>query len=958
MPKNKFILHLFSKIFCILLTLGILSPKAFARLSPSGEDWITQETAHFYVMYPKRLLDLGRHYADIAEDSYKNLTTVFTVAPDKINLIISDYTDDSNGYATIFPYPIVVLYPVQVSNEITLSESGEWARELITHELTHILQMYPYHKGYKYLRPIFGTVISPNLLTPTWWKEGMAVEMETRFSPKGRLRSTLQDAQIRSYVLSDRLKEFSVGEINENLITWPYGNRPYFFGSLLMNQLSTLPDKNIFDTLVQTQASRWPFALNGTLENTLQTDFNEQYLKTIEAHQKFALEQIQTLKTLTPTTGQSFDSDLYQSRAPQVFKDGVAVLATNYRGLKIQFYQKDLTKLKQKAPGGDLGTFVFSPDYKTLYFNRLKEVSPYEQYSDLYSYDIENNKTERLTTKERARDPIISPDGTKLAYVKLDGGKTELKFYDLPSKKPNSLVAVSFEDRINSYTFISNNELLYSTRNTHGEQILNKINLETLKSTLVSTSLSQVKALRFKNNFLYFISDQNGVQNIYKAEVAETALKNETPITHLLTGTTSFDLSDDSQTLYYTLVTENGPQVTSANLTSQPNIDALPVVKNMMTDKYQFQSQSVEKNPNPKEDNYSSFSQLWPHYWIPFLSSNLNNDGVFLQAMTGGQDPLNYQVYSLQANYDTGLDRFGYLVTYTNSIPPWPVNLLSYKTSQLYGASSIIDRQLTSLTVFPEIFAISEDFKLAVGGQITEADNGNLKTQHLGSFLQLQYANVTQKPFHYYPIQGIRFLAKYSQNQAQHENLSSVHGNYTQAVGNLTLYNSYLLPQHHVLYLKIDGLYTFENVHSRYGSSNSVASTLLDDGLPYFSNRGYIAGQFFGSQIFTANLEYRFPIYDIERGPNSKPLFFKYLTGAVVVDGLAVKGWAGSTDKTAPLKPMQLTEHIWSVGLEARMSTTIGYLLPISLVLGVYQPLAKDYAENLTGGISIQAGGR
>lgn len=46
----------------------------------------------------------------------------------------------------------------------------------------------------KFFKTFLGSIVAPTLLLPRWWHEGIAVEMETRFSNFGRLRSTYQDA--------------------------------------------------------------------------------------------------------------------------------------------------------------------------------------------------------------------------------------------------------------------------------------------------------------------------------------------------------------------------------------------------------------------------------------------------------------------------------------------------------------------------------------------------------------------------------------------------------------------------------------------------------------------------------------------------------------------------------------------------------------------------------------------
>ncbi|MBY0451773.1 MAG: hypothetical protein K2P92_01975, partial [Bdellovibrionaceae bacterium] len=163
------------------------------RIGHSDENWRIIRTPHFDIVVNSQQLDLGRYYARAAETAYSELSTVFDNMTERTVVIVNDTTDVSNGYATRIPYPHVMAYSVQNGDHDWLAENGDWPQLLMTHELTHITQFEPATGFYRFLRPIFGQIVAPNMLMPTWWKEGMAVEMETQFSTTGRSRSTFQD---------------------------------------------------------------------------------------------------------------------------------------------------------------------------------------------------------------------------------------------------------------------------------------------------------------------------------------------------------------------------------------------------------------------------------------------------------------------------------------------------------------------------------------------------------------------------------------------------------------------------------------------------------------------------------------------------------------------------------------------------------------------------------------------
>ena len=69
-----------------------------------------------------------------------------------------------------------------------------------------------------------------------------------------------------------------------------------------------------------------------------------------------------------------------------------------------------------------------------------------------------------------------------------------------------------------------------------------------------------------------------------------------------------------------------------------------------------------------------------------------------------------------------------------------------------------------------------------------------------------------------------------------------------------------------------------------------------------------------------------------------------------------MKGFGYNTEKK--FQSLTLSDQIFSVGLEARMSTTVGYVLPVNIIFGVYGPLSRRYAlDSFVTGLSIQLGG-
>lgn len=951
---------LFFNFFILLFYTSTLQA---SRVGPSSMQWMQTNTQHFHIIHDKNQQDLGLYYAQVAETAYANLSTVFSTLPSEITLVLADNTDSSNGNATVFPYPLIFAFPVQVGQQDTLSEAGEWGKELLTHELTHVAQLYPYSwTGYKIARAIFGSIVSPNLLMPNWWKEGMAVEMETQFSTRGRTRSYLQDAQIRAYVAKNKLSSFSLGEANENLVTWPYGNRRYFFGSMMMSQISTeaqIQNKpTALGQIVLDQSNRLPYVVNSPVEDILKMDYSALYDKTLAQYSANSQKQIATLSQVSLSKTVALNENLIQSRAIKYSESQniIAFVATTDMRSEIEFYKQDsnykLISLNFKhIPAEDLGDFSFHPRESKIVYSKSRQVSLQQNFSDLYIYDMTKEKSERLTHQERARDPIFAPDGQFILYTNTANGLTELRQINVVSKEIKSVLKNDIHSRINSYTYKNQNEILYTVRDSHGNQQLYLLDLNSMARHAL-TSPQQIRSIQYKNNLLYFISTENEVSNVYSAEVIPGDLKNVRPLTHLMTGAMNFDVDDKKQTVYMTVVGENGPYVTSTSFL--PLGTTLPKIKNEILDRYPVRPDQVVQAKISLSD-YSIWPYIYPHYWIPFINTNVTGDGLLYQALTSGSDPLGQHAYNAQINYDSNSQKMGYALTYMNSQWDWEWDLSAYQVQQLFGIDNYIRKNFYSLSIIPNMMSLNEDLLFGFGVTVNQTEDTALSTNHLGGYVQIGYNSIKQKVHHYFPMTGLSLLARY-QNLVDQNNLTNTaYGDYSQALVSLTSYNHWFFPKDHTLMIKFDGLYTFEDMALRFGTSNlSIPSDLETQ--PLFLVRGYQAGQFLGTQMGSLNLEYRFPLADLETGGDTFPFFMKYLTGGIVADALTVKGLGYTAQEF--YKSIKLSEQIYNVGAEVRLSTTVGYLLPVNLIVGVYFPLSKEFAKDQTvGGLSLQIGG-
>lgn len=944
----------------------------FLKAKSNQETWKTIKTEHFDVIVSARHYDLGLYYAHAAEKSYQNLSTVFTNLTKKIVLVVNDTTDVPNGYATRIPYPHIVVYAVPVNDHDSLSESGNWARELITHELTHILQLEPASGFYSVLRPIFGNIVAPNLLTPLWWKEGMAVEMETQFSPRGRLRSIYQDTTIRSFVLDNKLQEYTLPQANESLPSWPYGGRPYLFGSLFFSHLNfTTRDIKSSGFLANRQGERLPYFIEQPLYELTQNSYQMQYAMALLAAETNSLTQIQQLKKIPVSELTNFehnpnssDSEAtvessYQPRYSDKFKLLAYIESKEGRNALVVLDENHNKLNRKNLPSGILLSIDFHPSEKKILYTKVDKIDRKHTFSDLHIYDIDLDQSTPITFAQRGRAASFSANGEQVVFISTFAGQTQINIIDLtvdPKTKPiQFIIGSGHTNRYESPIFWDEETILTSKIDTNGNYGLVKINLRERVESNLSLGLNfvQIRFLRKKNNSLYFVSAKNGVNNLYFSKDLMTAK----PVSHVLSGIWSYDINSDETQIWASLLTGTGFKI--SKIKPSHFDQELPVIENQIQKHYTYSEETSAYNTYPSVD-YTASSYLLPTYWIPFFAANNSSKGIFLQAQTSGHDPIKHHQYTVTASYDSELEKGNFSGLYANDTQKIPFQISSLVQNRALGSSTQVVQTTThAISLLPDVFSINKNMLFQIGLQLQDTYFFT-KSQHAGPFTQVTYKNYEQNIFQISPTAGWGGLLKFEKNYKLYAETDLIAKDYERASLSWIGFASPHLPKHHALKAKISGLITFSTVLGRYGSSSS-SSFVLDDGdglTPQFVMRGYAPAQFFGRSLWNANLEYRFPLNQIERGSGTDPYFLKRLSGAVIADAIAVEG-SGllQNQQSLTLQNLKLNESIWNTGFELKLESTMGYLLPVSFVLGYYFPHSPAFASSSQLGLSLQIGG-
>ncbi|MEK2644264.1 hypothetical protein [Bdellovibrio sp. BCCA] len=972
--KKHLVYLLWSAIF-----LFSLSVKAQLEVPPELE-WKTLTTPHFQIIFNARQQDLGLLYAEKLEKAYYELRSYFHTLPETTVVIINDKTDVTNGYATRIPYPHIMAYPVLPGPEESLADTGDWAFELLAHEYTHILNFEPANGIMKPLRSIFGNIIAPNILLPNWWKEGLAVEMETRLGNHGRLRSFYQDATIRAMVEDGTLHSYDIAEANEVIPTWPEGMRPYLFGSLMWSQMLADKGSALAGTLNERHGGRVPYFIETPAREHIGKSYPSEYERMLEETTLRAQEQMKTLREATVTNVIVPKNAFTSVTAPAISPDGkhLAVVTeddANSRSVKLITKENDQQSfLDAKAadtvekfnqtfepstpqdgpPTGSIQRISWFPDSQKIVYDKIDYTNRIERYADLHVYNLTTKKTESLTKGLRAREPSVSPQGDFITFVKLEGGKTHLGLLKISDKTTEILFSGEIQQRISYPLFWDQDTILFSLRKVDGSEQLQRFTISSKNLETIFTDYPNVRFAKKTSEGLIFTSSKNGVLNLY---LADRELKTARPISHTLTAFFTGDIDPVRKEVFATHMTSQGPKVAAILPQDWQNTpEELPVIAPLMADRYQKVSKNEEAldaarmamNQSKIED-YSPYGYLWPQYWMPFISGSSSETGVVLTAQTSGFDPLKKHFYTLIGSWDTGLNRGSLQGTYLNQTTSLPFAAIAYKRSSYLGTTSNeLNDYGAAAAVLPDVFWLSRYASLQIGWQYLERSTTNSETKRTGPFTMFNYTNYSKSGAQISPESGLgAYLGAYNYIH------TDGYLNHSQFLAGGEVYFSSFLPKHNALMLRVNGVYTPEKIASIYGVSTEPLVFIPDSPLPQYILRGYKRGQLFGRNLVSANAEYRFPIANIYAGSGTDPLFLRRFSGAIVADGAAADGLFVN-DKDLVYEVVNMRRSFWSAGAELKLETTIGYVIPVSIIFGYYVAFNTPTGNEGTLGTTLQ----
>lgn len=934
--------------FCVL---GLLVSLMTAWPAPAAAyapwiDWRTLTTPNFRVHYPVGYYREALHFGRSAETAFEELVMRLGWRPDTpIDVVLNDDTDSANGFARSLPYNLIGVNAVAPDDLSVLNDYDDWRYLLMAHELVHVIHIDTIRGFPAFLNAVFGRQFVPNAVLPRWLIEGMAVYFESSMTSAGRIRSSFFEMMLRMHGLEDRT--MSLDEVTGFPQRWPQGTAAYLYGGHFVDFLVARYGEDIFRNInFDYGGDIIPYGVNLTARRAMGQTYPELYEDFLEMRRRKNQALQARVDLRGRLEGKRLTATAQDTGTPRFSPDG-----------ELYYVERPIddrpTLRRWTESGGERVAYVEAdPDLAFLPEGREAIVSFadvhdfFRFYQDLYRIDLESGEREQLTFGARVLSPDVAPD-RRIVFVQQSGGHSVVRIAHLDDlARAHTLVDLGPDTQVFTPRFVEGGEAVVFSGFQAGQRDLYRVEVD-------SGEWRRLTSDRFidggpmpsaDGRFVFFHSDRGGVYDIYVVPAAGGAARR---VTRVLGGAFRPAPSPDGKSLAYQSYSSEGFDVSLLALPS--DLERLPIAPVPAIDRPEI-VEVPETEIYPTEE-YSVWPSILPRSWLPVLATD--TQGTAVGAAVTGVDAVEEHNYALQFTRGIESEFTGFFAQYRNRMF-FPGFTLSGERA-LRFANVAFERNGVREGIEEEVWAT----QLATSVPVWNRINSNASLIFAYDFADRRRTEtLVFDPFDASPVIPSEgrfaslFMGATVSNVRSFTNSISAEEGARLTLG-VRLEDEYLGSEYEAVSVTANGAVFVENPwverhvlafsgFAGYGVSNYRRRSLYSiSGLPATdlvlnilnlnfgagsALRGFPLAPIVGDAIAEGHLEYRFPVWDVQTGIDTLPIYFGNLSAAPFVDAAVVAdGLEGLDDRD---------NRYASAGAELRLELVLGYGIGTTLRAG------------------------
>ena len=912
-----------------ILSLLPLTAEAANRYDPRLR-FSTLSTRRFDIHFHQREEAIAWRLASFVEGAAAEVDRAVGAAMGRVQVILVDQNDLSNGWATPLPYNTIEISVAPPPAESSIGNTSDWLRLVFVHEYTHIAHL-SRAGGWIYgLRYGFGRMplLFPNLYQPVWSIEGIATWQETAVTRQGRVAAGDFRLLLDRAAAANRFEPLD--RVSGGNVDWPGGNGPYLYGAYFHDFLARKYGADAIRTLAAETGRRVPYLgapayrkVFGRSLGELWQDFAAAS-QTPEASPADARAVRLTHHGFQVSTPRyAHDGRLFYSVAtPHAFPALMELRASDGAGAPVE------PRVVVTRYGGG----AIAPSGDLLIVDELELVRSVALQSDLWRVDPRSGERRRLTREARALDPDVSPDGRSLVCTVQTADRRALAMTTVApgaSLGPLRVFVGDAGDEFASPRWSPDGRAVVAERRTRGGPADIVLVDPTSRQARVIAGLpggrSGSPVWTPDGRYVLFAASATGdAFRIYRVEMATGGIAR-------LEGTgrsaQSPDVSPDGSRVVFV-----GNTVEGYDLFSMPLGDATwtPVGASPV------QTASAEPPDASTGDAairpYSALRTLSPTFWTPTLESDA--DEFVVGAATGSADALGRHAYAIEAGWSTrarpdwqlayAYDRWRptLFAAYADDTDPWREG--DVRTREIEAGALLPWRRVRSAqSLLASVHVSDDDYEC---GECDSAARASVRRS--SGRAGYSFSNAHEFGYSVSAEEGARAIAtlEASHGRVRQPSSADARGDGVALTADARHYWR-AGARHAVLALRgaVAGYWGDDAAQQLFSASgNGPASGGFGFGLDAIGLlRGFGEDEVVGTRAALLNADYRFPLWRAGRGWGTVPLFLRTLHGAVFLD--AGHAWTGE---------LRWRDARASLGGELSIDTVVGFALPLTFTAG------------------------
>lgn len=479
--------------------------------------WLETETDHFTIIYEEISTESVVEIMGFCEEVYNSVTDFFNSYPKKITIVVHDRIDAANGSYYPAP-PHINMYVSPPSTPDFGAKIDNWLRFLLTHELTHYVNM-TIEKGFFYqLSRVMGKSVSsvPGGLMPGWAIEGIAVKLESDFTGGGRGNNPFFEMYSKALILEDKLfswRQSAYGSLHPPL------SRIYIAGYIINDYMARTYGNDIFVKIYR-EYLKFPLLGFNHYVKKITGKSTRDIFTAMESELKEKYSNINSLagRLISPDEESNYYLPVISDAGWIVYRE------TADKEPALVFIDPDSRKetILVKTRLSDYRSFSAAKDGNIVAFAALeidgKHPAGLSAVSDLYIFDRDRNKIQKITSNAHLRQPALSADGHRLMAVQKSGQYTRLVEVDIRSGNIRVLFEKEKSSVFSPVFSMDGTTIAFTIQDSSGRSIW-IVNKDGIPASVTADIPGDDYNPTFsENGTIVFVSDMTGSPDLYEID--------------------------------------------------------------------------------------------------------------------------------------------------------------------------------------------------------------------------------------------------------------------------------------------------------------------------------------------------------------------------------------------------------------------------------------------------------